>query len=122
MGLDWGPIDRLDRARSGGPDRDQRMSGCKEGAKWTAREFLKEAVESGAELLPQTTVDRGLTEPAERSGRGQGAPTAGWTSLRIRSLFGGRIRIRPGFCSAPASMMRATGLPSTSDGTLSAPL
>ena len=68
MGLDWKPIDRLIRAEKCRPDCDQCMSGCKEGAKWTAREFLEDALEGGAQLLLETAVDRVLTESGEAVG------------------------------------------------------
>ncbi len=68
MGLDWKPVDRLIRAEKCKPDCDQCMSGCKEGAKWTAREFLEEAIGHGSQLLVQTEVERVLTESGDAVG------------------------------------------------------
>jgi choline dehydrogenase-like flavoprotein len=80
MGLDWKPLDRLIRAEKCRPDCDQCMSGCKEGAKWTAREFLEDAVVSGAQLLLQTEVERVLTESGEAVGvRARGRD--GWMNI-----------------------------------------
>ncbi len=67
-GLDWKPADRLIRADKCKPDCDACMSGCTRGAKWTAREFLDEAVGNGATLLLQTEVERVLTESGEAIG------------------------------------------------------
>jgi choline dehydrogenase-like flavoprotein len=80
MGLDWKPIDRLIRAEKCKPDCDQCMSGCKEGAKWTAREYLEDAVGHGSQLLLQTEVDRVLTESGDAVGVRAKGPD-GWMDI-----------------------------------------
>ncbi len=62
MGLDWRPLERLIRPDKCQTDCDTCMFGCRRGAKWTAREYLEEAVGHGARLLLRTEVDRVLTE------------------------------------------------------------
>jgi choline dehydrogenase-like flavoprotein len=80
MGLDWKPLDRMIRAEKCRPDCDQCWSGCKEGAKWTAREFLEEAVGGGAQILLQTEIDRVLTESGEAVGVRARGPE-GWMDI-----------------------------------------
>lgn len=65
LGLDWKPSDRFIRADKCRPDCSACMHGCKEGAKWTAREYLDEAVRNGAELLLQTKVARSFSKPVD---------------------------------------------------------
>ena len=62
MGLDWKPIDRLIRAEKCPPFCDKCLTGCKTGAKWTAREFIEDSVAHGATLHLKTEVERVLTE------------------------------------------------------------
>jgi len=40
---------------------DDCMLGCRHGAKWTARNYIKEALQNGATLLTETTVTRVIT-------------------------------------------------------------
>jgi len=77
LGLDWKPNDRFIRPDKCKPDCGRCMHGCKESAKWTAREYLEEAVRCGSRLLLRTKVDRVLTESGRAVGvraRGPGGP------------------------------------------------
>lgn len=80
MGLDWKPNDRFIRPKACKPDCGQCMLGCKEGAKWTAREYLEEATQGGAQLMLQTRVDRVLTERGRAVGVRARDP-AGWIDI-----------------------------------------
>lgn len=80
LGLDWKPNDRLIRPEKCKPDCGRCMHGCKENAKWTAREYLEEAIRRGSRLLLRTRVDRVLTEGGRAVGvraRGPG----GWIEI-----------------------------------------
>ena len=77
LGLDWKPNDRFIRTDRCKPDCGRCMHGCKEGAKWTAREYLEEGVRQGSRLLLRTRVDRVLTKSGRAVGvraRGPGGP------------------------------------------------
>ena len=80
LGLEWNPNDRFIRPEKCKPDCGQCMHGCKHGAKWTAREYLEEAMQNGAQLLLQTKVDRVLTESGNAVGVRARAPY-GWIDL-----------------------------------------
>ncbi len=80
IGLDWKPNDRFIRPKECKPDCGGCMQGCKEGAKWTAREYLEEATQGGAQLLLQTRVDRVLTESGRAVGVRARAPS-GWIDI-----------------------------------------
>jgi choline dehydrogenase-like flavoprotein len=80
MGLDWKPNDRFIRPEKCKPDCGKCMHGCKEGAKWTAREYLEEAMQKGTQLLLQTKVDRVLTESGKAVGIRARGPQ-GWIDI-----------------------------------------
>ncbi len=80
LGLDWQPNDRFIRPDRCKPDCGRCMHGCREGAKWTAREYLEEAVQNGARLLLRTKVERVLTEGGRAVGvRARGKD--GWLDI-----------------------------------------
>ncbi len=62
IGLDWKPADRLIRAEKCPPFCDRCMTGCKTGAKWTAREFIEDSLVHGAKLHLKTEVEHVLKE------------------------------------------------------------
>lgn len=80
LGLDCKPNDRFIRPEKCKPDCGRCMHGCKEGAKWTAREFIEEAIRIGGRLLLRTKVERVLTEGGRAVGvRAQGPN--GWIDI-----------------------------------------
>lgn len=46
----------------------QCVYGCEQGAKWTAREYLQEAVQNGAKVLSDTTVQKAFVEHGKVKG------------------------------------------------------
>jgi choline dehydrogenase-like flavoprotein len=64
LGMPWHPQDKFMRpARAEAFDCGARcMLGCRCGAKWSAAEFVDQAVDAGAELRTRTRVDRILSE------------------------------------------------------------
>ena len=72
IGLDWNPIDKWIRPDKCELDCGKCFFGCKQEAKWTAKEFVDEAVENGADLLTRTTVDRVLTQNGKAVGARRG--------------------------------------------------
>lgn len=85
LGLDWKPMDKWIRHDRCKPNCGKCSVGCPEGAKWTAREYLDEAVRNGARLLLRTKVDRVLTEGGAAVGvraRGPG----GWVDIQADTV------------------------------------
>jgi len=80
VGLDWKPMDKWIRPDRCKPNCGQCELGCQEGAKWTAREYVEDAVQHGAELLVQTKVDRVLTEGGKAVGVRAKGPV-GWVDI-----------------------------------------
>lgn len=80
IGLDWNPLDKWIRPDKCKPNCGKCSLGCKEGAKWTAREYVEDARRDGAELLLKTKVDKVLVKAGRAVGvraRGPG----GWTDI-----------------------------------------
>jgi len=80
LGLDWKPLDKWIRHDKCKPNCGQCSLGCPEGAKWTAREYLDDAEQSGAKLLLKTRVDRVLTEGGKAVGVRAKGPE-GWFDI-----------------------------------------
>jgi len=70
LGYDWKPLSKFMRpARSTHFDcRATCMLGCRCGAKWTAAEYVDEAVASGADLRTRARVQRVLVEDGQVTG------------------------------------------------------
>jgi choline dehydrogenase-like flavoprotein len=86
LGHDWNLIDKWIR-----PDKcEQRCGkcalGCPTGAKWTAREYIEEARQNGAELLLKTKVDRVLTENGKAVGVRAKGPD-GWMDILAETVI-----------------------------------
>jgi choline dehydrogenase-like flavoprotein len=72
-GFNWDKLDNFIDAGKCEENCSKCMMGCPRGAKWTARVYADEAVQSGAELKLHTRVTRVLTE----NGRATGVETSG---------------------------------------------
>ena len=68
LGLKWNPIDKFidaDRCELKCPHC---MLGCTEGAKWTARDYIQEAVSHGATIINQALVEEVTIENHQATG------------------------------------------------------
>jgi len=91
LGMDWNPLDKWIRPEKCKPDCGGCFLGCKEGARWTAREFIEDARVHGAELLLSTKVDKVLTEGGKAVGvsaRGPRGPIDVYAETVILSAGG----------------------------------
>jgi choline dehydrogenase-like flavoprotein len=86
MGLDWNLLDKWIRPEKCEANCGKCALGCTTGAKWTAREYIEEAQQSGAELLLQTTVDRVLTENGKAVGVRAKGPH-GWMDIKAETVI-----------------------------------
>jgi len=87
LGYDWQPLLKfMDPSRSGRLDCGAKcMLGCRCGAKWTANEYIQEAVAAGCALLTRARVDEVVIEDGQVGGvRGK---------LRGRQPFEVRARV-----------------------------
>ncbi len=85
-GLDWHPLDKWIRPERCQPGCGKCSLGCPNpGAKWTAREFVEQARQKGAQLLERTRVDRVLQENGTAVGVRARGP-AGWLDIRAEAV------------------------------------
>lgn len=68
IGIDWQPLDKWIRPDKCKPNCGKCSLGCKEGAKWTAREYIEDVRENGGQVLLKTSVDRVMTENGQAVG------------------------------------------------------
>lgn len=71
LGMDWQPQDKfINPARCFGKldCGDKCMFGCRCGGKWTANDYLDEAIEAGAMVIPEFDVRRVIIEDAQAVG------------------------------------------------------
>jgi choline dehydrogenase-like flavoprotein len=80
IGIDWQPLDKFIRPDRCKPNCGKCLMGCKEGAKWTAREYIEDVRENGGELLLKTSVDRVMTENGRAVGVKAKGP-GGWVDI-----------------------------------------
>jgi choline dehydrogenase-like flavoprotein len=73
LGIDWQPLPKFINPEKCLPDCGDCMLGCKTGAKWTARDYIKEAVLKGLELRTRVQIEQVIHENGVVKGvRGQG--------------------------------------------------
>ncbi|MES3024789.1 MAG: GMC family oxidoreductase N-terminal domain-containing protein [Pseudomonadota bacterium] len=68
LGLAWGKLDKMIRPQTCRSGCWRCAYGCPFGAKWSARDFLDEAVGLGARLLDQAKVERVIVEDGKAVG------------------------------------------------------
>jgi choline dehydrogenase-like flavoprotein len=68
LGFNWNPIDKFFDAEKCDLKCPHCMWGCTKGAKWTARDYIQEAVNKGATLLNQALVQEVLVENRQAMG------------------------------------------------------
>ena len=67
-GLDWQKLDKMIRPALCRSGCWRCVYGCPFGAKWTARDFIDQAIDSGAQLLDRATVQQVLIEDGRAAG------------------------------------------------------
>jgi len=80
LGLDWNLLDKFIRPDLCKENCGKCSLGCPTGAKWTAREFVEEARQNGAELRLKTRVDRLIVENGQAVGVRAKGP-GGWMDI-----------------------------------------
>jgi choline dehydrogenase-like flavoprotein len=68
LGFNWNPLDKFIDPEKCELKCPHCMLGCSRGAIWTARNYVEEAVESGATLLTQARVQEVLVEGGQAAG------------------------------------------------------
>jgi choline dehydrogenase-like flavoprotein len=68
LGFNWNPMDKFIDAEKCDLKCPHCMLGCTKGAKWTARNYVQEAVDKGATLLNQALVQEVLVENRQAMG------------------------------------------------------
>lgn len=68
LGFEWNLLDKWIRPEKCKPNCGGCFLGCRHGARWTAREYIREAETHGATVLLKTRVDRVLTEGGKAVG------------------------------------------------------
>jgi choline dehydrogenase-like flavoprotein len=68
LGFKWDPIDKFMDADKCDLKCPHCMLGCTKGAKWTARDYVQEAVDRGATLINRALVDEVIIENNEATG------------------------------------------------------
>ncbi len=70
LGYDWQPLPKfMDPSRSRGFDCGAKcMLGCRCGAKWTANEYIEDAVSAGCRLMTRARVDEIIVEDGQAGG------------------------------------------------------
>ena len=68
LGFNWNPMDKFIDADKCEPGCPRCMLGCTKGAKWTARDYVQEAVDKGATLINQALVQEVLVENKQAVG------------------------------------------------------
>ena len=68
LGFNWNPLDKFIDAEKCEPKCPHCMLGCTNGAKWTARNYIQEAVDSGATLMNQALVQEVLVDNKQAVG------------------------------------------------------
>ena len=86
IGHDWNLIDKWIRPEKCEQNCGKCSLGCPTGAKWTAREYIEEAKQHGAEFLLKTKVDRVLTESGKAVGVRAKGPQ-GWMDIMAETVI-----------------------------------
>ena len=120
-GLDWNPFPHFIDAAECDLSCPKCMIGCAKGAKWTARDYVEEAVAGGARLTTEAHVEEVLSDGGKVTGvRGAGEVRA----VRGRGGESGARRRRSGYarcCSRPRGSRTRGGTASSSIRSVSPP-
>ena len=103
LGLDWRKLDKMIRPQACRSGCWRCVTGCPFGAKWTARDFVDEALAHGAQLRDRARVTRVLVE----DGRAVGVQVE--INGDTQQLRSGRVVLAAGGIGSPR-LLRASGL------------
>jgi choline dehydrogenase-like flavoprotein len=102
LGLDWHKLDKMIRPQACRSGCWRCVTGCPFGAKWTAREFVDEALRHGAHLRDRARVTRVLVE----DGRAVGVEAdIGGNTQQLRA---GRVVLAAGGIGSPRLLRAST--------------
>ncbi len=104
LGFHWRPLEKFmnpDRCPSGFNCGSSCMLGCTCGAKWTAREYIEQAVSHDAELFTRTMVDKVLIEDGHAVG------VLAKTPQGVREFKGGVTVLAAGGLGSPVILIRS---------------
>ncbi|SEO65469.1 NAD(P)-binding Rossmann-like domain-containing protein [Duganella sp. CF517] len=113
--LDWRKLDKLIRPQSCRTGCWRCVYGCPFGAKWTARDFIDEAVQLGAVLLDEARVEHVIVE----NGRATGVRYR--RDGEMREAFGANVVLAGGGIGSPRLLYRS-GLHAESSAFFSDPV
>jgi choline dehydrogenase-like flavoprotein len=103
LSLDWRKLDKMIRSQACRSGCWRCVTGCPFGAKWTARDFVDDALRYGAQLRERARVTRVLVE----DGRAAGVEVE--VAGRKEVLRAGRVVLAAGGIGSPR-VLRASGL------------
>jgi len=115
LGMDWQLTPRFLNPDKCKPDCGLCMLGCPTGAKWTARDYIKEAMEHGAELLTKTSVEKVLRD----NGTAIGVKAKGLQGTR--AYFSDIVILSTGGLGTPV-ILQNSGVEEAGDGFFCDPL
>jgi len=116
LGYDWEPFKKFIDPEKCKPDCSDCILGCKLGAKWTAGDYIAEAVEQGAILLKRVRVREVITDNGNAIGvRGLNSSQ---TPVEVRAKW---VIIASGGMGTPVILQRS-GIPEAGQGFFCDPL
>ncbi len=104
IGYNWSPIPKFmnpDRCEKGFECGSKCMYGCTCGAKWTARDYLYEAVSNGAELFTRCLVEKVITDDGHAVGLRAKTPEG------VKDFKGKVTILSAGGLGTPAILLRS---------------
>ena len=101
LGMDWKLLPKFVNPDKCVPDCGVCMLGCPHGAKWTSREYIKQAQEYGADLLTNTSVDAVLRD----NGKAVGLKTKGKNGTQ--AYYSNVVIIAAGGLGTPVILKRS---------------
>lgn len=110
VGVKMTPTHRFINGEKCRPECDYCMLGCKNGAKWSAREYVKEAVNYGAKLFIGTTAKKIIFD---RNGNGVGVIIKGRNA--VREIESDKIVVAAGGIGSPLLLL-LSGVTGVGDG------
>lgn len=114
-GLDWNPLPHFFRYSKAGTKIRKLFAGSAKGVKWTAREYVEDALRYGARLMTRMTVQEVLSQGGKATGvRGTG-PNGPF------EVEAERVVVAAGGLGTPP-ILQASGIPEAGKGVIIDPL